>query len=81
MVSSSHACAVTRMKVSIGQTDSKRALGFTVDRGGKIITDFVLDRDQVAQLTAYLKIMQVGSSNRQNEGFEVFALAQATGRY
>jgi hypothetical protein len=41
-------------RVSIGRTDSKRALGFVVSRGETRI-DFVLDKDQVAELAAYLK--------------------------
>jgi hypothetical protein len=40
-------------KVSIGRTDSKRALGFIVKQGDKSL-DFVLDKDQVAELAAYL---------------------------
>jgi hypothetical protein len=41
-------------RVSIGRTDSKRALGFVVSRDETRI-DFVLDKDQVAELAAYLK--------------------------
>jgi hypothetical protein len=41
-------------RVSIGRTDSKRALGFVVSRGETRI-DFVLDKDQVAELAAYLR--------------------------
>jgi hypothetical protein len=41
-------------KVSIGRTNSKRALGFIVIRG-KTTIDFTLDKDQVAELAAYLK--------------------------
>lgn len=41
-------------KVSIGRTNSKRGLGFIVSSGKKKI-DFVLDRDQVAELAAYLQ--------------------------
>src|SRR5207253_1913725 len=39
----------------IGRTDSKRALGFVVTNGDKTV-DFVLDRDQVAELAAFLKL-------------------------
>jgi hypothetical protein len=39
--------------VSIGRTDSKRGLGFLVTNGKKEM-DFVLDRDQVAELAAFL---------------------------
>src|SRR5262249_4373677 len=46
-------------EVSIGRTDSKRALGFVVSRGQTQI-DFVLDKDQVAELTAYLKYCALG---------------------
>jgi hypothetical protein len=42
------------VKVSIGRTDSKRALGFIVSRGGQHM-DFVLNKDQVAELIAYLR--------------------------
>jgi hypothetical protein len=54
------ACAPNRarvaaeVEVSIGRTDSKRALGFVVTVG-KTTLDFVLDRDQVSELAAYLK--------------------------
>jgi hypothetical protein len=41
-------------EVSIGRTDSKRALGFIVTNG-KNKVDFVLDRDQVAELAAFLQ--------------------------
>jgi hypothetical protein len=41
-------------EVSIGRTDSKRALGFLVTRG-KAQIDFVLDRDQINDLAAYLR--------------------------
>jgi hypothetical protein len=40
-------------EVSIGRTDSKRALGFVVSRGDMRM-DFVLNEDQVAELAAYL---------------------------
>jgi hypothetical protein len=42
------------VEVSIGRTNSKRALGFIVTNGEKK-TDFVLDRDQVAELAAFLQ--------------------------
>jgi hypothetical protein len=44
-------------EVSIGRTDSKRGLGFIVSWGPKNENwiDFVLDKDQVAELAAYLK--------------------------
>jgi len=41
-------------RVSVGRTDSKRALGFVVRRGEASL-DFVLDKDQVAELATYLK--------------------------
>jgi hypothetical protein len=44
-------------EVSIGRTNSKRALGFEVKRG-KTCIDFVLDKDQVTELAAYLRMMQ-----------------------
>jgi hypothetical protein len=40
--------------LSVGRTNSKRAMGFVVTRG-KTQIDFVLDRDQVGELAAYLK--------------------------
>jgi hypothetical protein len=46
--------APANTEVSIGRTDSKRALGFVVT-SGKVQVDFVLDRDQVAELAAYLQ--------------------------
>lgn len=42
------------VEVSIGRTNSKRGLGFLVTVGNRTI-DFVLDRDQVAELAAYLQ--------------------------
>jgi hypothetical protein len=47
------------MKVSVGRTDSKRALGFWVSKrdGGTHVADFVLDRHQAAELAAYLSFM------------------------
>jgi len=41
-------------RISIGRTNSKRALGFVVTRGRKSV-DFVLDKDQVTE-AAYLRI-------------------------
>ena len=46
--------AAANTEVSIGRTDSKRVLGFVVT-SGKVQVDFVLDRDQVAELAAYLQ--------------------------
>ena len=40
-------------EVSIGRTNSKRALGFIVTRGSKTM-DFVLNKDQVHKLAFYL---------------------------
>jgi hypothetical protein len=47
-------------EVSIGRTNSQRALGFlvTVGRRREIIVDFVLDRDQVADLATYLQLQR-----------------------
>jgi hypothetical protein len=42
-------------EVSIGRTNSKRGLGFVVTNGKRAVVDFVLDRDQVAELAAYLQ--------------------------
>jgi hypothetical protein len=52
-------------EVSVGRTNSKRGLGFAVTRGAKDpawgwekgaqVVDFVLDKDQVAQLAAYMQ--------------------------
>jgi hypothetical protein len=42
-------------EVSIGRTNSKRGLGFMVTIGKGEPVDFVLDRDQVAQLAAFLQ--------------------------
>jgi hypothetical protein len=41
-------------EISIGLADSMRGLGFIVSRGDTSI-DFVLDRDQVTELAAYLQ--------------------------
>jgi hypothetical protein len=40
-------------ELSIGRTDSKRGLGFVVSRGDTSL-DFVLNKDQVAELAAFL---------------------------
>jgi hypothetical protein len=45
-----------KTEVSIGRTNSERALGFVVTRDGASL-DFVLDKDQVAELAAYLQMM------------------------
>jgi hypothetical protein len=42
-------------EVSIGRTDSKRALGFNISSGPAQM-DFVLNRDQVTELAAYLQL-------------------------
>ena len=42
-------------EISIGRTNSKRALGFIVT-SGKSKIDFVLNRDQVAELAAFLQL-------------------------
>jgi hypothetical protein len=42
--------------VSIGRTNSKRALGFVVTRG-EVSLDFVLNQDQVIELAGYLRMM------------------------
>jgi hypothetical protein len=42
-------------EISIGRTDSKRGLGFMVTIGKGKPVDFTLDRDQVAELAAFLR--------------------------
>jgi hypothetical protein len=54
IVASYHARIAASAEVSIGRTNSKRALGFVVTRGDTSM-DFVLDRDQVAELASYLQ--------------------------
>jgi hypothetical protein len=53
--------ALTKAKadteVSIGRTDSKRALGFVVTQDGGY-KEFVLDREQVVQLARFLDIQE-----------------------
>jgi len=46
--------------VSIGRTDSERALGFYVISDKQLKADFVLDRDQCTELAAYLELMTPG---------------------
>lgn len=41
-------------EISVGRAASKRTLGFTVYRGDKELTAFVLDRDQVIALRDHL---------------------------
>jgi hypothetical protein len=48
------------IEISIGRTDSERALGFIVTNNGKMLADFVLDRDQVAELATYLRFFALG---------------------
>jgi|SRR6516162_10367858 len=43
-------------ELSIGRTDSRRALGFIVSRGD-IHLDFVLNKDQIEELIAYLQMI------------------------
>ena len=45
----------TKTEVSIGRTNSQRALGFIV-REGDTSMDFVLDRNQVDDLISYLRM-------------------------
>jgi len=40
-------------EVSVGRTDSKKALGFVVVDGDRKLAEFVLDRTQVVELVAY----------------------------
>jgi hypothetical protein len=42
--------------VSVGRTDSERALGFRILAGDDVVADFVLDRDQVAELAAFMQL-------------------------
>jgi|EndMetStandDraft_8_1072994.scaffolds.fasta_scaffold21535_2 hypothetical protein len=44
-------------ELSIGRTNSRRALGFIINRNGRMLegSDFVLDRDQCEELAAYLQ--------------------------
>ena len=44
------------VEVSIGRTDSKRALGFFITNRGGETMEFVLDKDQVAELAAFLSL-------------------------
>jgi hypothetical protein len=53
-LSSCEARVAATTEVSIGRTNSKRAAGFLVSRGDTSM-DFVLDRDQVTELVAYLQ--------------------------
>jgi hypothetical protein len=45
----------------VGRTNSKRAIGFVITRGKQQI-DFVLDRDQVENLAAFLNASLAGLS-------------------
>jgi hypothetical protein len=47
-------------KVSVGRTDSKRALGFEIVSRKGVEMDFVLDRDQVTELHAFLQLALPG---------------------
>ena len=49
------ACVAADTEVSIGRTKSERALGFIVTNKEKTV-DFILDRDQVAELAAFLQL-------------------------
>ena len=59
-VSRYEARAAADTRVSIGRTDSKRALGFKIVARGRKSVKFVLDKDQVAELAAYLRVMARG---------------------
>jgi hypothetical protein len=43
------------VEVSIGRTNSKRALGFRIKAKNEHVIDFVLNRDQVVELAAYMR--------------------------
>jgi hypothetical protein len=43
-------------QLSVGLTDSERALGFIVSRGDQQL-EFVLNKDQVEELVAYLRFI------------------------
>jgi len=47
-------------EISIGRTNSKRALGFLVLKKDEQIADFALNKDQVAELAAYLQRCALG---------------------
>jgi hypothetical protein len=55
------ACGLYRARVpagtrlSVGRTDSERAIGFRVMKGETHVVDFVLNRDQVDELATYLQ--------------------------
>jgi hypothetical protein len=53
------ACSRCDARASIGRTNSKRALGFIVTQGRKRML-FVLDKDQVTELAAYLRMISPG---------------------
>jgi hypothetical protein len=67
------------VEVSIGRTNSERALGFSVRKGRKEVIDFVLDRDQVAELAAFLRLAlprlrkPLGRRRDDQESVEAFA--------
>jgi hypothetical protein len=74
-----HARVEAKTELSIGRTDSERALGFIVTRG-KTCLDFVLDRDQVDELAAYLQIARAGLRKplgRKPEQLSFVAMARA----
>jgi hypothetical protein len=52
-----HARVPATRELSIGRTDSERALGFIV-RKGETWIDFVLNQDQVDELAAYLQLLR-----------------------
>jgi hypothetical protein len=70
----------TDAELSIGTTNSKRALGFIISQGGKNM-DFVLDQDQVAELAAFLE-MKAGDLRkplgRKKKQISCVALKRAT---
>jgi hypothetical protein len=74
-----HARLTADVEVSIGRTNSERALGFSVRKGRKEVIDFVLDRDQVAELAAFLRLAlprlrkPLGRRRDDQESVEAFA--------
>jgi hypothetical protein len=70
-------------EVSIGRTDSKRALGFVVKKHGKKqFVDFVLDKDQVAELAAYLQcmlpVLRKPLGRKRDEGLSLVGILKAS---
>src|SRR5215471_18987923 len=73
----------TDVCLSVGRTDSKRAIGFALSDRNRPDDDpvlFVLDRHQARELAAYLEIMDGGLRGNKTPGFMAGFRSRLQGR-